>query len=79
MQIGLLKLAPHPKESADTEELQLLDRVQETAESSGTLRSCKQSLYFRIIKGDILSTSNWIMQSDTCLTALAIESELGVP
>lgn len=36
MQIGLLKLAPYPKESADTEELQLLDRAQEIAESSGT-------------------------------------------
>lgn len=35
-QIRLLKLTLYPKESADTKELQLLDKVQETAESSGT-------------------------------------------
>lgn len=36
MQIGLLKLTLYQKESADTKELQLLDKVQETAEHSGT-------------------------------------------
>jgi len=36
MQIGLPELAPYPKESADTEESQLLDRAQEIAECSGT-------------------------------------------
>lgn len=62
MQIGLLKLAPYPKECADPDKLQLLDRAK-TAESSGTLQDSKKPLYFRIIKGDILSTLNWILSN----------------
>lgn len=76
MQIGLLKLAPFPKESTDPKKLQLLDRAK-IAKSSGALQACKKSLYFRIIKGDILSTLN-SQQPDACLMTLTIERELGV-
>lgn len=51
MQIGLLELAQYLKESADTKQLQLLQPW-----DSRNFWHFFSTLYFRIIKGDILST-----------------------